>query len=392
MRSRAFLGGPSERCPASRWSSMSHGREAADHARARLVLHGAGHDRHGAGRPSEPVWAAGRRAQRDLPAADAPGAGRPASSTWRAFIPGLRTRLAYATRRNPTGRVLYDARRAYLRLPAALALRAAQRELARRHLGLLVFDAYRPYSATVALWRAVEDPAYAAPPTSGSRHNRAAAIDLTLVDLRTGQPLRMPTPYDTFSARASHRFTGLPVAVRRHRDLLRSVMERHGFVALPEEWWHYDFAGWSGFTLLDVRLSAIARVRPRADVWLLYPPLGRLSRARCPAPAGRHVARPSSLVLRRPARGFCRKPRAPASRSFGARGACGSLTAREVGPWPEPGSRTCRRPRRSSSTRRRWTCSGRSASPTTRRRRWTCWRRPVRRSIAAASPPGSPGT
>ena len=194
-----------------------------------------------------------------------------------AFIPGLRTRLAYATRRNPTGRVLYDARRAYLRLPAALALRAAQRELARRHLGLLVFDAYRPYSATVALWRAVRDPAYAAPPTSGSRHNRAAAIDLTLVDLRTGQPLRMPTPYDTFSARASHRFTGLPVAVRRHRDLLRSVMERHGFVALPEEWWHYDFAGWAGFPLLDVRLSAIARVRPRADVWLLYPPLGRLS-------------------------------------------------------------------------------------------------------------------
>jgi zinc D-Ala-D-Ala dipeptidase len=195
----------------------------------------------------------------------------------RAFIPGVRTRLVYATRRNPTGRVLYDARRAYLRLPAALALRGAQRELARRGLGLLVFDAYRPYSATVALWQAVQDPAYAAPPTSGSRHNRAAAVDLTLVDMKTGRPLRMPTAYDTFSPRASHRFAGLPPTVRRHRELLRAVMERHGFVALEEEWWHYDFARWQDFVLLDVPLSTVGRVRPRADVWLLYPPLPRLA-------------------------------------------------------------------------------------------------------------------
>ena len=193
-----------------------------------------------------------------------------------AFIPGLRTKLVYATRRNPTGRVLYDDERAYLRLPAALALRSAQRELARRDLGLLVFDCYRPYRATLALWRAVRDPAFAAPPWSGSRHNRGAAVDLTLFDRRTGRALKMPTAYDTFSARAGHGYSDLPAQVRRNRDLLRAVMERHGFVALPEEWWHYDYAGWSAFPLLDVRISDVARVRPRADVWGQYPPLARL--------------------------------------------------------------------------------------------------------------------
>jgi zinc D-Ala-D-Ala dipeptidase len=193
-----------------------------------------------------------------------------------AFIPGLRLQLSYATPLNPTGRVLYDARRAYLRLPAALALRAAQRELARRHVGLLIYDAYRPYGATLALWKAVRDAAFAAPPWSGSRHNRGAAVDLSLVDLRTGRALPMPTAYDTFSPQAGHGYQALPAAVLRDRALLRRVMERHGFTALPEEWWHYDYAGWSRFPLLDLRLSAVAKVRPRADVWALYPPQVRL--------------------------------------------------------------------------------------------------------------------
>jgi D-alanyl-D-alanine dipeptidase len=195
----------------------------------------------------------------------------------RRFVPGLRVRLAYTTPDNPTGRVLYDARRAYLRLPAALALRAAQRDLARRDAGLLVYDAYRPYAATLALWAAVGDSAYAAPPPSGSRHNRGAAVDVGLVDLRTGEPLRMPTAYDVFTPAAAQGYNALPAAAVADRELLRSTMERHGFRPLASEWWHYDFKTWPRFSLLDLRLGAVARVRPRFDVWLLYPPASRLA-------------------------------------------------------------------------------------------------------------------
>jgi D-alanyl-D-alanine dipeptidase len=195
----------------------------------------------------------------------------------RRFIPGLRLRLAYATRDNPTGRVLYDAPCAYLRLPAARALRAAQRDLARRGVGLLVYDAYRPYAATLALWRAVHDRAYAAPPSSGSLHNRGAAVDVGLVDLHSGRPLQMPTPYDTFTPAAAHGYRDLPAAAVADRELLREVMMRHGFAPLAEEWWHYDFGDWGRFPPLDLSPGSIARVRPRADVWLLYPPAGRLA-------------------------------------------------------------------------------------------------------------------
>jgi D-alanyl-D-alanine dipeptidase len=194
-----------------------------------------------------------------------------------AFVPQLRLELAYATRQNPTGRVLYDARRAYLRLPVALALRGVQRELGRQGIGLLVFDAYRPYSATLALWQAVRDPAYAAPPSSGSRHNRGAAVDVALVDLQTGKPLRMPTPYDTFSVKAHHGYLGLPAQVIARRELLRAVMTRHGFTALAEEWWHYDYVGWRDFAVMDLPLGVLAAARPRFDVWLQYPPAGRVA-------------------------------------------------------------------------------------------------------------------
>lgn len=53
-------------------------------------------------------------------------------------------------------------------------------------------------------------------------------------------------------------------------------MERNGFVALSEEWWHYDYGGWDRFPLLDVPVGRVDQVRPRPDVWRAYPPVGRL--------------------------------------------------------------------------------------------------------------------
>jgi len=97
------------------------------------------------------------------------------------------------------------------------------------------------------------------------------------VDLRTGEALRMPTAYDVFSPAAAQGYDALPAAAVAHRELLRRTMVRHGFRPLASEWWHYDFRAWPRFPLLDLRIGALARVRPRFDVWLLYPPPGRLA-------------------------------------------------------------------------------------------------------------------
>ena len=170
---------------------------------------------------------------------------------------GIPLDIRYATPNNFMKRQLYPVAKAYLRAPAAQALANVQRDLAARGLGIKVFDAYRPYRVTVAMWEPIKNPDYVADPKKGSRHNRGAAVDLTLIDLKTGEELPMPTGYDDFTSRAAHAFEDLPAEVKANRALLREVMERHGFQALPSEWWHYDFGGWERFDLLDVPLDEL---------------------------------------------------------------------------------------------------------------------------------------
>ncbi len=170
---------------------------------------------------------------------------------------GIPLDVRYATDNNFMKQVLYPVAKSYLRAPPARALAEVQRELAPRGLGVKVFDAYRPYRVTEAMWEPIKNPDYVADPAKGSRHNRGAAVDLTLIDLATGNELVMPTPYDDFTSRASHAFTDLPPDALANRALLREVMTKHGFDPLPSEWWHYDFRGWEGFELMDVSLREL---------------------------------------------------------------------------------------------------------------------------------------
>jgi D-alanyl-D-alanine dipeptidase len=172
-------------------------------------------------------------------------------------IPGIAIDVRYATSNNFMKKQLYPVAKVYLRKPAAEALRRAQTELAALGLGFKVFDGYRPYRVTEAMWEPIRNPDYVADPRRGSRHNRGAAVDITLIDLRTGQELAMPTPYDDFTPRARHDFNDLPAHVLANRGKLRDVMVRHGFELLPSEWWHYDYAGWNSFELMDVPLEEL---------------------------------------------------------------------------------------------------------------------------------------
>jgi D-alanyl-D-alanine dipeptidase len=168
---------------------------------------------------------------------------------------GIPLDVRYATENNFMKKVLYPVARSYLRAPAARALAEVQRELAPHGIGIKVFDAYRPYRVTEAMWEPIQNPDFVADPAKGSRHNRGAAVDLTLIDLATGAELPMPTSYDDFTSRARNDFMDLPADALANRALLRDVMTRHGFEPLPSEWWHYDFRGWEKFELMDVGLD-----------------------------------------------------------------------------------------------------------------------------------------
>jgi D-alanyl-D-alanine dipeptidase len=62
----------------------------------------------------------------------------------------------------------------------------------------------------------------------------------------------MPTPFDSFSRQAASDYEGLPPEQLQNRELLKAVMQAHGFAALRTEWWHFDFIGWQQYELLDV--------------------------------------------------------------------------------------------------------------------------------------------
>jgi D-alanyl-D-alanine dipeptidase len=172
-------------------------------------------------------------------------------------IPGIRIDVRYATTSNFMHAQLYPFAKVFLRAPAAGALADVQRELAASGIGLKVFDGYRPYAITERMWEPNKNPDFVADPAKGSRHNRGAAVDLTLVDLATGADLDMPTPYDDFTSRARGDYADLPANVIANRAKLRDAMVRHGFDPLPSEWWHFDFRGWERFELMNVSFEEL---------------------------------------------------------------------------------------------------------------------------------------
>src|SRR5262245_56019911 len=160
--------------------------------------------------------------------------------------PTIKLDIRYATTNNFTGKQVYKEARAFLQRPAALALVAAHRELAREGYGLLIHDGYRPWAITKVFWD-VTPPnlhEFVADPKTGSKHNRGCAVDLTMYELKTGKAVEMPSGYDEMTPRAYPDYNGGSADARARRDLLRKVMERHDFTVEPNEWWHFNYKDW----------------------------------------------------------------------------------------------------------------------------------------------------
>lgn len=168
------------------------------------------------------------------------------------FIPTVILDIRYATPNNFTGEKIYNLARAYARRPVAEALKKAQQEFDRLGYSIKIFDAYRPYKATVKFYEVYRDTTYVASPYRGSRHNRGCAIDMTVVDKKTGMEIPMPTEYDSFRKEA---WPSTPVSdpqIRANRKLLITVMEKYGFKVNSSEWWHFDFRNWKMYEVLDI--------------------------------------------------------------------------------------------------------------------------------------------
>lgn len=172
-------------------------------------------------------------------------------------IPEIILDIRYATTGNFIGKQAYELPMAFAREDVSIALKAVVQELKEENLGLKIFDAYRPYSVTVLFYETFPDTTFVASPFTGSRHNRGAAVDVTLVDLSTNLELDMGTAFDEFSEISHPEFKDLPKETLENRNKLRKVMEKNGFSIYPTEWWHFDYRDWEKYNILDVPFSEI---------------------------------------------------------------------------------------------------------------------------------------
>jgi len=176
------------------------------------------------------------------------------------FDPRLVLDIRYATTNNFTGEQVYPQARAFLQRPAAEALKRANDHLHAQGYGIAVYDGYRPWSVTKKFWDITpqEKKDFVADPASGSRHNRGCAVDITLVDLKTSQPVEMPTDYDEFTKRAYPTYSGGTEASRKHREILRAAMEAEDFLVYPYEWWHFDYKDFKKYPIMNLTFEEAA--------------------------------------------------------------------------------------------------------------------------------------
>lgn len=183
-------------------------------------------------------------------------------------IPGIRVDIRYHTPDNFTGAPLpgYGVAGAWLQRAPADALARVQLDLEAQGKGLLVYDAYRPLRGTLGMvaWAKRTDQEHLLNGYIARRsgHNKGNTIDLSVVDLQSGQELDMGTAWDTLDER-SHTRNATGVALE-NRMLLREVMHAQGWRNYSREWWHYSFAMEGDLTHRDVPYSCF---EPAEGAW-----------------------------------------------------------------------------------------------------------------------------
>ena len=139
----------------------------------------------------------------------------------------------------------------------AYALREVNNELMPLGYTIKVFDAYRPQMAVDHFVEWAKDlndvrmQSYFYPEekkanlfahgyiASRSGHSRGSTVDLTLYDLRNQCDVDMGGTFDYFGYRSHPDYPNITDRQKKNRQLLRSVMLKHGFRGIDTEWWHY---------------------------------------------------------------------------------------------------------------------------------------------------------
>ncbi|GGG54093.1 M15 family metallopeptidase [Bizionia arctica] len=174
-------------------------------------------------------------------------------------IPDLEVELRYYSTHNFVGDTIdgYYANKLIITKATAEALKLVQEELLEQNLCLEIYDGYRPQQAVNQFMRWAKNlndtinkqefypevqkrylfrDGYIA---SKSGHSRGSTLDLTIIDADTHKPLDMGSPYDFFGEASWVNYQGICKEQKANRQLLQTVMLKHGFRNYSKEWWHF---------------------------------------------------------------------------------------------------------------------------------------------------------
>ena len=192
-------------------------------------------------------------AKATVPAALA--AGEQAQLVDAASVAGVKVNSVYAGSDNLFGAPLYTTPKLFVAKDAAAALGRVQQRLAAYGYGLVLWDAYRPWSvsklANLALPEGKKD-MLEDPEVKGSVHNTGNAVDVGLYSLDSGEKLDMGCGFDEPSLRQYASYAGGTSRERYLRSLLREEMELQGFKGIEMEWWHFEFGDCSKLAHLNI--------------------------------------------------------------------------------------------------------------------------------------------
>jgi len=167
----------------------------------------------------------------------------------RTIIPDIEYHMIFATPDNFTGSTLYARDVPILQSGTADKLAKAFELFVEDGYRIKIYDAYRPSSVSGILFSIIGDPTYIAPQGT-SMHNRAAAIDMTLVDF-DGNELEMPSPMHTLDRTSNRDYQGMSAEARKNMDYMASVMRKCGFTTVQSEWWHFSDSEIANYPPLD---------------------------------------------------------------------------------------------------------------------------------------------
>ncbi|MEX1376633.1 MAG: M15 family metallopeptidase [Eubacteriales bacterium] len=174
-----------------------------------------------------------------------------------AIVPDLIVEMPYATESNHVNKQMYPFELVLLQETTAYKLKKAQEMFLKDGYSLVIWDAYRPYTVTVENFEVIQNTKLAADPEVGSKHNRGAALDLTLYNLNTGEYVDMPTEVREMNLDLARRNSPyMTYAQRQNMQYMENIMKKAGFSPYAGEWWHYNDMDVADYPVLDIQFES----------------------------------------------------------------------------------------------------------------------------------------